>query len=328
MKKKYSVIIPIYKAERTLKRCVDSLICQNRADAEIILVNDGSPDACSAICNDYLMKHDTIIYIEQPNGGVSSARNAGLDVASGEYILFVDSDDYVSNHYFATLDQIDGSYDFAMFSHCLVKGKTTNRIISKAFSSREIDRSIEKFCELWYKKSLSSPVTKRYRSEIIQNNRMRFLEQLSLGEDKLFNLLYIMHCQSCLVSAELLYYVSLENSNSLSRKPRADLNEQLKIIASQTQTIIRDANISTLHRYQFYTAENLIQLRGIYSEAKRMRISGISKKKRRVAIGRMCNEQNQRKLPLPKSLFSVLLKIPVRLKLICFIDWVGWYLTR
>ena len=92
---KFSVIIPVYKAEYTLRRCVDSLINQNRSDAEIILINDGSPDSSGEICKEYAELYNQVKYIEKENGGVSTARNAGLSVATGEYILFVDSDDWI-----------------------------------------------------------------------------------------------------------------------------------------------------------------------------------------------------------------------------------------
>ena len=115
---KYSVIIPVYNAEKTLRRCVDSLLTQQYADAEIILVNDGSTDSGGEICKEYAASNRQVQYIDKANGGVSSARNAGIRRASGRYILFVDSDDSVVPGYFEQLDRIDGDgkYDFVWFS--------------------------------------------------------------------------------------------------------------------------------------------------------------------------------------------------------------------
>lgn len=91
-----SVIVPVYKAEKYLHRCVDSIIAQTWSNLEIILVDDGSPDNSGAICDEYAARDSRIRVIHKPNGGVSSARNAGIDAATGEYIAFVDSDDYIA----------------------------------------------------------------------------------------------------------------------------------------------------------------------------------------------------------------------------------------
>ena len=90
-----SVIVPIYKVEAFLRRCVDSLLAQTYTNLEIILVNDGSPDGCGMICDDYAARDSRIRVIHKENGGLSSARNAGIDVASGDYLAFVDSDDWI-----------------------------------------------------------------------------------------------------------------------------------------------------------------------------------------------------------------------------------------
>lgn len=95
MDKKLSFILPIYKVEAYLPQCVDSILTQAGEHCEIILVDDGSPDNCGAICDAYAAKHDFIKVIHKPNGGLSDARNAGLKVATGRYVLFVDSDDYI-----------------------------------------------------------------------------------------------------------------------------------------------------------------------------------------------------------------------------------------
>lgn len=91
---KLSVIIPIYKVEKYLRSCIDSVLRQDLSDYEIILVDDGSPDSCPVICDEYASKYDFIHVIHKPNGGLSSARNAGIHEARGDYIIFLDSDDW------------------------------------------------------------------------------------------------------------------------------------------------------------------------------------------------------------------------------------------
>ena len=90
---KISFILPVYNVEAYLRECVDSLTCQTFKDFEIILVDDGSPDGCPALCDQLATEDNRIKVLHKPNGGLSDARNAGLKVASGDYVIFVDSDD-------------------------------------------------------------------------------------------------------------------------------------------------------------------------------------------------------------------------------------------
>ena len=91
-----SVIIPVYKVEEYLDRCVQSVLAQTHEDMEVLLVDDGSPDNCGALCDGYAKKDSRVRAIHRENGGLSAARNTGLDAASGDYILFVDGDDYIA----------------------------------------------------------------------------------------------------------------------------------------------------------------------------------------------------------------------------------------
>jgi glycosyltransferase involved in cell wall biosynthesis len=111
-----SIVVPIYKVEKYLKRCIDSILSQTYKDIEIILVDDGSPDNCGNICDDYAKADKRIVVIHKSNGGLSDARNAGLDIAKGEYIGFVDSDDYIDSCMYETLylNAINNSADISM----------------------------------------------------------------------------------------------------------------------------------------------------------------------------------------------------------------------
>ena len=108
---KISVIVPVYNAEKTLRRCVDSILAQTFEDFELILINDGSKDQSGDICDEYAAKDSRVKTIHKTNGGVSSARNAGLNIARGEYVSFADSDDFVSSEWlFKFIDNI-GEHD-------------------------------------------------------------------------------------------------------------------------------------------------------------------------------------------------------------------------
>lgn len=106
MKAEVSIIVPVYNVEQYLRRCVDSILEQKFQDYELILVNDGSIDGCGGLCDLYGSQHSNVRVIHKPNGGLSSARNAGLDVAEGEYIVFVDSDDYIHQEMIGTLHEL------------------------------------------------------------------------------------------------------------------------------------------------------------------------------------------------------------------------------
>ena len=116
-----SVIVPVYKVEEYLDKCVNSIIGQSYNNLEIILVDDGSPDRCGAICDSYMRKDSRVRVVHKKNGGLSSARNAGLEVATGEYIGFVDSDDYIdSQMYEQLLRGFDGDSNAGITS-CMIK---------------------------------------------------------------------------------------------------------------------------------------------------------------------------------------------------------------
>ena len=128
MNKKISVIIPIYKVENYLHRCVESIINQTYDNLEIILVDDGSPDNCPIICDEYAKKDSRIRVIHKKNGGLSDARNAGLDIATGEYIGFVDSDDYISVNFYQRLMNVMKVSNSDIVECEIKKFKDTDRV--------------------------------------------------------------------------------------------------------------------------------------------------------------------------------------------------------
>ena len=134
---KLSVIIPVYKAEKTIRRCLDRLLNQPHGDIEIIVINDGSPDSSGAICKEYAEKYSEIKYVEKENGGVSTARNMGLDIARGEYVVFVDSDDWVYDNFFSTIEKSlnEDDWDLFQYSQDYTDGKTEKPRIQADFKS-------------------------------------------------------------------------------------------------------------------------------------------------------------------------------------------------
>ena len=120
-----SVIVPVYKVEKYLRKCVDSILNQSYRELDIILVDDGSPDNCGAICDEYAKKDNRVRVIHKSNGGLSSARNAALDVIKGSWVICVDSDDYVHHDMIKRLYEaaIDASAQISICSHYEEKGE-------------------------------------------------------------------------------------------------------------------------------------------------------------------------------------------------------------
>lgn len=144
---KVSVIIPVYQVENYLRKCVDSVIVQSHADLEIILVDDGSPDTCPHICDEYSEKDDRIVVIHQENAGLSCARNTGIECATGDYIYFLDSDDYIQMETIAILyaliletnaDIAIGSFLRVDKTGCLLEEEKSSQEAIKVFSKNEI----------------------------------------------------------------------------------------------------------------------------------------------------------------------------------------------
>ena len=120
-----SVIIPVYRVEQYLRRCVDSVLAQTYSRIQVILVDDGSPDDCPAICDAYAAKDDRVQVIHQENAGLSGARNAGIEAAEGQYLAFVDSDDYLAPEFLECLYRacVDTGSDLSVCRWEYVKGE-------------------------------------------------------------------------------------------------------------------------------------------------------------------------------------------------------------
>ena len=166
-----SVIIPVYKVEEYLDRCVNSITSQIYKNLEIILVDDGSPDKCPQICDELAYTDNRIVVIHKPNGGLSDARNAGCRVATGEFISFIDSDDYISNDFFETLLNVLESENSDLVECNLVKFYDNHR-----FEEYDDDLSVKNYSAVDGLSALISENpfhqhvwNKLYKSELTEN---------------------------------------------------------------------------------------------------------------------------------------------------------------
>ena len=217
-----SIIVPIYKVEKFLKRCIDSIVNQTFSDFEIILVDDGSPDNCPNICDEYKKIEERIVVIHKENGGLSSARNAGLDIAKGKYVLFVDSDDYIKPDLLETCVPLieNNNYDSIRFGYEKIDDnfkKIRERHPSKYLYSFE--KSEEKLTFLRdHLLSYRIPFTAwscLFKNEIIQKHHLRFYsERIIYSEDTFFSALYTFYSNNCF-ALDKVFYVYQDNINSL-----------------------------------------------------------------------------------------------------------------
>lgn len=206
-----SIIVPVHNSSRYLERCVDSLLGQTESDIEIILVNDGSTDDSKAICDRYSRSDRRITVIHQENAGASVARNNGLAVAKGEYISFVDSDDYVDADYVRSMSEAmkNTDCDMVITGRKQIKLDGSINVIVPAALEMYDDEIREIFHSRDFDYVRGGPVCKMYKKSIIDNNNLSFPKNIHYLEDAIFVLEY-MYCSSRVTSlAESHYFYEL-----------------------------------------------------------------------------------------------------------------------
>ena len=241
-----SIIVPAYNAERTINRCIDSILKQSYSNLEIIIINDGSKDSTEEKCMKYI-KNKKIKYIRINNSGVSNARNIGIENSTGTYIMFVDSDDYIEKNMVERLyDNINENVDLVICSKNLI---TINEKISEKIDIASCTLKKENIIQLYRAKILNPPYCKLYRSAIIKSKSIRFDISISIGEDLLFNILYLKNITKDIkILNENLYNYEKINTNSLSVRYYSNMLEMKKKITDE------------LKRYELDTEEKELQL--------------------------------------------------------------------
>lgn len=228
MKRKVSVIIPMYNSEEYISKCVDSVINQTLREIEIILVDDGSTDKTLEICNEYAILDDRIKIIKQKNKGVSSARNKGINFATGEYVTFVDSDDFIENNMLEIL------YGKAIKNNCniVISGmnlinKNNENNESYNINNSKIYKKHEAFKLFYYNQAPFSPNYawgKLIKKSIL--DKVKFREDIFLMEDALFCMESFIECKNSIM------YVNKHLYNYIQRKGSASKSFNKKRISS------------------------------------------------------------------------------------------------
>lgn len=254
---KVSIIIPIYNSELYLKRCLESVVNQSLQEIEIICVNDGSTDGCLEILNEFASRDNRIHIIDKPNTGVSHCRNVGLEKATGEYVLFVDSDDWIH------LRMVEALYEAALYAKCelVMCGycrEFTNRTKDKIFdlpdyieyegaSLRQLHRQL--FGPLT--RELGNPETldalgtvwgKLYQLKVIKDHQLKFVDLKEIGsnEDGLFNIHLFKHLQKAVFINRPFYHYWKENAQSITSKHNPHLTRQWKALFDYMRDEIKD----------------------------------------------------------------------------------------
>jgi len=200
---KFSIIIPIYNVEQYLPKCLDSLVNQTYADIEIICVNDGSPDNSLQILKKYASKDERIKIINQENQGVSIARNVGINNATGDYILFVDADDWIETNTCNILNKNieKNNLDLIIFNAYIAKNNQCN------LGFRCNQESIM-YSSMW---SIC------YKREFLNQNNIRFPQNIKIAEDHVFRLNALSCSKNIKILQDYLYYYLADRENSASK---------------------------------------------------------------------------------------------------------------
>lgn len=266
---KLSIIIPVYNAQKTLDRCLSSLLTQSETRYEILLIDDGSTDNSGIICDKYSSEHKQIKTFHIQNGGVSHARNLGMEKASAEFITFIDSDDYVSSNYFATVFNFieNPNSDCLLFN--LYREESKDNFIAKKIPIKEgVYKNPENLFQysLAFYSFFNASYTKIYKKSIIVDNNIKFNERIKLCEDNIFSLDYISAVKTYTIcEAPLYFYTVTFPSATQKRKLQYFADDEflflkyLNIIESKDYLhLSKDRLFNTYLRRCFYNINNLL----------------------------------------------------------------------
>ena len=225
-----SIVIPVYNAEKYLKRCIDSIIAQTYSDWELILVDDGSTDLSGKICDEYASQDKRITVCHIQNGGPSRARNIGVDKSKGDYIFFVDADDWIEPLSISDFLGTKGeSFDIYFQNYVLHDSDGTSNIVGIQDIEAHGDDCKTVLSNLICSSKFGWTWIKLFKSEILKKYRIKFREDCSLQEDELFTLQYCQHIKSIAVRNKANYHYYIYDT-SLTRKKKYP-TQHLKVLS-------------------------------------------------------------------------------------------------
>lgn len=303
---KISIVVPVYNVEKYLNECVDSLLKQTVPAHEIILVDDGSKDNSGAICDEYVAKYPQVKTIHKANAGLGMARNTGLDHATGDYVVFIDSDDFcqpdmVEQLYSivsktgcdtckSSFNRVDMEGNF-LHSETVVPGSFTGDQVQQALLPRMIGSAPDRHDSI----PMSACCT-MYSMEIIRNNSLRFVsERQWISEDIIFNIAYYAKAQHVILSEYIGYNYRI-NPHSLSTSYRADRFEKSLALYHEQARLLTEMGIYEICRYRL-SRQFFIYLRMCFAQLA-PKVCGLSRKEAISAIKEICANTQVQKIVL------------------------------
>lgn len=230
----FSVIVPVYNAEQTIEKCINSILVQSVEDFELILIDDGSADSSLLICQNYASRDSRIILFSQSNKGVSSARNKGIELSSGDYLVFVDSDDYVDPDYlsaFMTNDPADlivGGYIFEAMDG------NSKKIVSYPDETILIEKDYSALREPFVEGRLNTVWGKAFKRSLVFAGSVFFYDEINMGEDTLFVVKFLKYTSE-------VSFISNSKYHYLNRK-----GESLTSVSTETVLIDKLEKVYTM----------------------------------------------------------------------------------
>lgn len=230
--KRISIIIPVHNEEEYLEKCLNSIIFQINEQDEIILINDNSQDSSEEICKKFAEQYNNIKFENGAYGGPSKTRNIGIKMATGKYIMFVDSDDYLKNNYISRMIKDIEKYELRVCSYYFeypdIKKIKPQKYDEEKTENETIEIMKDDFITLYSRQLLNLVWNKIYYANIIKENNILFDENVTKGEDLLFNLEYIKHINTniAVINEPLYYYVS--KKTGLNRSFKEPIEDRLK----------------------------------------------------------------------------------------------------
>ena len=232
---KFSIIIPVYNCENFIEKCINSIISQKYTNWELIVVDDGSSDNSLCLCKNIAEQSDKIRVFHKENGGVSSARNYALNKISGDYLLFVDSDDMLTsdclNNLYSTIINIRP--DVCFHKYGIIRGSNIEYPINDATTvsvETAIENIYDTFIDNWI--LFSATWSKCYKISTIKKFNIRFAESINLYEDFLFLTYFLSHSKLVYITTNIGYLYRVVK-NSLSRKANQDICKCIKFVLNE-----------------------------------------------------------------------------------------------
>ena len=272
MKKKISIVVPIYNLEHYLDKCINSILMQTYGNIEVILVDDGSQDGSACICDKYAEQDDRVIVIHKDNGGVVSARQAGIEVSTGEYIGFVDGDDWIEPCMYEKLVEYIDCSDLVTSGYYKDFGKSST-IIVDAIPAGEYkeSRAMEYILKnmILYDGNVQMGLmgvicNKIFKTKIVKEFFLSLDTSLKFGEDMVFLHTYLMHCSSLVVTHNVYYHYYMRKQSAVHVTDECFLIKINQLyLALKRLYAASDLQDILLHNLEKYTAS--LVCRGVNS---------------------------------------------------------------